>query len=189
VVVVALPVSAAHAAEASGCSGSVQSLMADGSALDTASAPGIGGTQDKPLVIDPKGSVMWQGATDTAITSGTWSVTVMGVPFRSGDIDNADGTTTGSGTVDLASAPAPVQWLLQTKAKIPVSGTMSGSGGNCSASGYLAGSGSAPLTSPVFLAGAGFAVLGALLALWMLLGTKATAVANAAATTGGGAAA
>lgn len=184
----ALPATAAQAADASGCSGSVRSAMADGSALDSAEAPGAGATQDDPLVIDPQGTVAWQGATDTAITSGTWSVSVMGLSFLNGTIDNPDGTTSGSGTVDLAAAPAPVQWVLQTKARIPVSGTMTGSGATCTGSGYIAGLGSSPMSSPLFLAGAAFAGIGLLMGLWLLLGTKATATVASTGTMGGGAA-
>ena len=35
--------------------------------------PAPGGTENDPLVIDPKGSVAWQGSTDVAITSGRWA--------------------------------------------------------------------------------------------------------------------
>ncbi|MDP1877106.1 MAG: hypothetical protein Q8M17_06070 [Actinomycetota bacterium] len=181
-----LPASAALAAEAEGCQGSVQSLMADGSSLDSATAPGAGGTADDPLVIDPDGSIAWEGSTDVAITSGTWSVTVGGVPFRSGDVDNADGDTSGSGVVDLAGAPDPVQWVLTTNARIPVEGSMSGPEGTCTASGYLAGTGGSPISSPVFIAGAGLAAFGALGVVLMAVGTKAGA-AGAAAAGGAGA--
>lgn len=180
----AMPASTALAADATGCSGSAQSLMADGSTLDSAEAPGGGATADDPLVIDPAGTIAWEGSTDVPITSGTWSVSVMGVPFLSGTVDSPEARTTGSGTVDLAAAPAPVQWVLQTQAKIPVSGSMSGPEGTCTGSGYVAGLGSSPMTSPVFYAGAAFAGLGALMALWLLLGTKATAVAAAPASGG-----
>ena len=46
----------------------------------------------------------------------------------SGTADNADGTTSADGVVDLADTLAPVQWLLQTNALIPVSGQLSGLG-------------------------------------------------------------
>lgn len=172
-----LPVPAALAADASGCSGTVQSLTADGTPLDQAAAPGAGATANDPLVVDPAGSVAWEGSTDVAITSGTWSVTLGGIPFRSGDVDNAAGTTSGSGTVDLAGAPAPVQWVMTSNAKIPISGSVTGPEGTCTASGYLAGTGGSPISSPAFIAGAGLAAFGALGVLAMALGTKASAVA------------
>jgi hypothetical protein len=174
-----LPVPAALAADATGCSGTVQSLTADGAPLDQAAAPGEGGTANDPLVIDPNGSIAWEGSTDVAITSGSWSVSLGGVPFRSGEVDNADGTTSGAGTVDLAGAPAPVQWVLTSNARIPVSGSMTGPEGTCTASGYLAGTGGSTIASPAFLAGAGLAAFGALGVLAMALGTKAGAAAVA----------
>lgn len=174
-----LPVTAAFAADAAGCTGSVQSLMADGSPLDTASAPGAGGTESDPLVIDPQGSVAWEGSTNAAITSGTWSVTVGGLPFLSGEVDNPDGDTSGSGTVDLAGAPAPAQWVLQSNARIPVAGQMSGPDGTCTGGGFIAGTGGSPISSPIFIAGAGLAVAGVLLGAGMLATTKATATTGA----------
>lgn len=176
-----IPVPAALAADATGCSGTVQSFTTDGAALDQAAAPGEGGTANDPLVIDPTGSVAWEGSTDVAITSGSWSVSLGGVPFRSGDIDNADGTTSASGTVDLAGAPAPVQWVLTSNARIPVSGSITGPEGTCTASGYLAGTGGSVITSPAFLTGAGLAAFGLLGVLAMALGTKASAAASVAA--------
>lgn len=175
-----IPGSVALAADATGCSGSVESRLADGSALDRASAPGQGGTASDPLVIDPAGSVAWEGSTESVITGGSWSVRVGGVPVLSGTADNAEGATEASGVVDLAGALAPVQWVLQTNALIPVDGELTGSGGTCSGSGYIAGTGGGTFTSPVFLAGAGFTALGAILAIGLLAATKATALAAAA---------
>lgn len=175
-----IPASAALAADASGCSGSVESRLADGSSLDRASAPGPGGTASDPLVIDPQGSVAWEGSTESVITGGSWSVRVGGVPVLSGTADNADGATAASGVVDLAGALAPVQWVLQTNALIPVDGELTGSGGTCSGSGYIAGTGGGMFTSPIFLAGAGFTTLGAILAIGLFAATKATALTAAA---------
>ena len=50
--VMIIPASAAIAANATGCSGSVATQLADGQPLDYASAPGDGGTATDPLVID-----------------------------------------------------------------------------------------------------------------------------------------
>ncbi len=179
----ALPMTAAHAADATGCSGSADSLAADGSVLSSASAPGAGGTQDDPLVVDPDGTVAWEGSTDSVITDGTWSVTVMGVPFLSGSFDNSDGSTSADGVVDVATAPAQVKWVLATSALIPVSGEMSGQGGTCSGSGFIAGTGESPMGSPIFLAGVGFIAVGGILVVVMVVGTKLVAVGTA----GGGA--
>jgi hypothetical protein len=175
-----VPVSAAFAADATGCSGSVESRLADGTKLDAASAPGSGGTATDPLVIDPAGSVAWEGSTSAVITGGTWTVRVGGVPVMSGTADNTEGATSASGVVDLANALAPVQWILQTNALIPVDGELTGTGGTCSGSGYVAGTGGGTFTSPVFLAGAGFTTLGVILALGMIAATKASALTAAA---------
>ena len=184
VLAVGLPMTAARAADATGCSGSVQSLMADGTELDTASAPGAGGTENDPLVIDPEGAVAWEGSTDTAITSGSWAVAVGGVPFLSGTVDNGDGKMSSSGVVDLASAPAPVQWVFVTNARIPVAGEMTGPEGSCTGSGYIAGTGGSPTSSPVFYMGLGFIGLGLAMAITVVVATKAAA-ATAVAAAGG----
>lgn len=184
---VVLPAAAALAADATGCSGSVTSMMADGSELDSATAPGAGGTASDPLVIDPAGSVAWEGSTDSVITNGTWAVRVGGVQVKSGTADNAEGKTSASGTVDLADTLAPVQWILQTNAKVPVDGELTGQGGTCTGSGYVAGTGAGTFTSPVFLGGAALAGLGVIGAIAMAASTKATAAAGAAAGASGGA--
>ena len=181
-----LPASAALAANATGCSGSVQSQLADGQPLDEAFAPGDGGTATDPLVIDPAGAVAWEGSTDAVITGGTWSVQVGGVTVMSGTAENAEGKTSADGVVQLADTLAPVQWILQTNALIPVSGQLTGSGGTCSGDGYIAGTGGGTFTSPVFLAGAGFTGLAVIFALGLFATTKVqvlTAAAQAASST------
>lgn len=175
-----VPASVAWAADATGCSGSVESQLADGTTLDTASAPGSGGTVDDPLVIDPTGKVVWEGSTDVVITGGTYTVRVGGVPVMSGTAENAEGAASASGTVDLNGTLAPVQWVLQTNALVPVEGELTGTGGSCSGSGYVAGTGGGTFTSPVFLAGAGITVVGVALALGMFAATKASTLTAAA---------
>jgi hypothetical protein len=180
VAVMIVPASAALAADATGCQGTVASRLADGTPLDKASAPGEGGTASDPFVIDPQGSVAWEGTTDAVITGGSWTVRVGFVPVMSGTADNAEGKTSAEGVVDLGDALAPVQWILQTNALIPVDGELTGTGGTCSGSGYIAGTGGGTFTSPVFLAGAGVTALGAILALGVIATTKATALTAAA---------
>ncbi len=179
--VVAFP-AAASAAEADGCSGTFTSKDASGLTLDTASAPGAGATQSAPLRVDPGGSVEWSGSTDAVITDGTWSVTVAGVPFLSGQFANGDGTTTRSGVQDLSGLPGPATWALQGAMVIPVSGTITGSGGSCDASGWITGTGS-PTSSPIFFLGAGLGVVGLLMGSAVVAGTKV--VAGGAAAAGG----
>ncbi len=181
---VLVPSAAALAADATGCSGSVVSMTADGAKLDAATAPGAGGTADNPLKLDPGGTVAWTGSSTTAITGGTWSVSALGVTLLSGDAANTEKKTSADGTTDLSTIPA-LKVLLSGSTKIPVSGTITGTGGSCTASGYVAGTGS--LTSaPLFWIGSVLALLGLLLGVSVLTGTKA--VATTAAVTSGGAA-
>jgi hypothetical protein len=157
---------------------------ADGAKLDAATAPGAGATADKPLKLDPAGSVAWKGSTTTAITGATWSVSALGVTLLSGEAANAEKKTSAEGTTDLSTIPV-LKVLLSGSTKIPVSGTFSGTGGSCTASGYISGTGS--LTgAPLFWAGSVLALLGLLLGASVLTGTKA--VATTAAVTSGGAA-
>lgn len=178
----ALPISAAWAADATGCSGSVVSTDGAGNVLGKATAPGAGATQDDPLPIDSAGMVAWKGSTDAVITDASWSVTVMGVPFLSGTFDNTEGLDTSEGVQNLAELPSGVTWALKGSQVIPVSGSITGTGGSCTAEGYITGTGS-PTSSPMFYAGAGAAVVGLALAAGVLAGTKA---AGAAAATGAG---
>lgn len=179
----ALPVSAAWAADATGCSGSVVSKDAAGVVIGRASAPGDGGTQADPLPIDPQGTVAWKGSTDTVITDANWSVSIMGVTALSGTFANDEGLDASAGVQDLAALPSGVTWALQGSQVIPVAGSISGSGGSCTAEGYLTGTGS-PTSSPMFYAGVGAAVVGAGLAIGVIAGTKAAA-GSAAAGAGG----
>ena len=99
----ALPVSAAWAADATGCSGSVVSKDAAGVVIGKASAPGDGGTQADPLPIDPQGTVAWKGSTDSVITDADWSVSIMGVTALSGTFANDEGLDASAGVQDLAA--------------------------------------------------------------------------------------
>lgn len=175
----ALPVSAAWAADATGCSGSVVSTDVTGAVIGKASAPGDGGTQADPLPIDPQGKVAWKGSTDSVITDADWSVSIMGVTALSGTFANAEGLDASAGVQDLAALPSGVTWALQGSQVIPVSGSISGTGGSCTAEGYITGTGS-PTSAPMFYAGAGAAVVGVGLAIGVIAGTKAAAGAAAA---------
>ena len=174
----ALPMTAALAAEATGCSGEVVSIDATGLEIGRASAPGPGGTQADPLPIDPAGTVQWSGSTDAVITNGTWSVTVAGVPLMSGDFDNSDGTTSASGTTDLSTLPLAA--VLKGKQVIPVTGAITGAGGACSGSGFITGTGS-PTSAPMFDAGLVLTAAGVAMSGGMLAATKAVMASGGAA--------
>ncbi len=179
--VVALP-AAAVAAEADGCSGTVATYDTSGSEVGAVDVPGDGGTQADPLPVDAKGTVVWSGTTDAAITNATWSVTVGGVRVAGGTFENADGETAYGSTEDLSGPLGPVAWALNGSMVIPVSGTITGDGGTCRASGWITGTGSAT-SSPIFFAGLGVGVVGILMGVGVLAGTKA--VAGGAAAAGG----
>jgi hypothetical protein len=180
----AFPASAAFAADATGCSGSVVSSDGAGKEIGTAAAPGEGGTQAKPLPIDTAGSVAWKGSTDTVITNGSWSVTIAGAPFLSGEFANTDGATTSDGVQDMSSLPSLLASVLTNKMVVPVAGEITGTGGSCSASGYITGV-AAPTSSPVFYAGAVVGGIGVAMAVGVIVGTKALA-ASAVPPSGGG---
>lgn len=180
--VVALP-AAAMAAEADGCSGTFATYDTTGAELGSVDVPGDGGTQADPLPVDAKGTVVWSGTTDAAIANATWSVTVGGVRVGSGSFENAAGETEYGGTEDLSGPLGPVAWALRGGMVIPVSGTITGDGGTCRASGWITGTGSAT-SSPIFFAGLGLGVVGILMGVGVFAGTKAVAAGGAAAAGG-----
>jgi hypothetical protein len=126
-----------------------------GADLDTLAGPGTS-DPNNPFDVDRKGSVAWSG-TGPAITSGTFSVTVYGVPVWSGDIDNPDGKTSADGTLDLAEILSVVP--IDLVGVVEVSGSVSGTGGSCSGSAWVRIGGD-PLTSIPGLVGLGAAILG-----------------------------
>jgi hypothetical protein len=181
VLVIATPASAAFAADAAGCSGTVQSYNADGTKLGAAAAPGKGGTQSNPLPVDAAGTVKWSGSTEAAITDGSWSVSVMGLPVLKGSINNPDGMDQASGEQDVSALSGTVGWLLKGDQVVPVSGELTGTGGSCTASGYITGTGS-PTGAPLFLLGVLFSVLGLVLIVMTVVKTKVVGVAFSAPT-------
>ncbi len=169
VFMVAVPSGSANAAEAVGCSGEATSFTASGVLLDGATGPGEGGSADRPFVIDMDGKVSWSGSTDAVITNGSWSVNVAGLPVDNGEFTNDDRLQSNSGDFALSELPDLVSAMLGAlgEAKIPVSATVTGDGGSCTASGYVTGKGS-PYASPLFYSAIFFLLIGLLLLLWML---------------------
>jgi hypothetical protein len=180
----ALPASAASAANATGCSGSVVSMNAAGDEIGTAKAPGEGGTQADPLPIDTAGKVAWKGSTDSVITDATWSVSVGGATFLQGTFANSEGATTSEGVQDMSGLPGLLGSVLTNKMAVPVAGEITGTGGSCSADGFITGI-VAPTSSPVFYAGAVVGAVGLAMGIGVIAGTKALAV-TAVPPSGGG---
>src|SRR6266545_5861921 len=110
-----------------GCTMSVQSMRADGSVHDKATAPGSGGTQNDPLEVDSNGTVTWSGTTGSqVIKSNSWHVDVFYLPLFRGSSANTDGETSAEGTVDFRK-DAPFRFTGLYFA----SGGISGDGGGC----------------------------------------------------------
>jgi hypothetical protein len=115
----ALSVSTAHAADATGCQGEATSFDAAGIPMDNAAAPGEGGTREDPLDVLWVGTIEWSGSTDEVLQNGTYKVGVAptrggilvetfvgGVTSRlpgfSGDVKNQDGKKKAEGVVSPA---------------------------------------------------------------------------------------
>ena len=119
---------------------------------DTLTGPATS-DQNNPFDVDRKGSVTWTG-TGPAITTGTYQLTIYGLPVWSGDIDNPGAKTSADGTLDLGDVlPIDVVGLIE------VGGSVSGTGGSCSGSAWVRIGGD-PLTSIPGLVGIGLGVLG-----------------------------
>ncbi len=168
-VAIMIGATSAIASEAEGCYGSLVSHSVDGEQISLARPPDASATPENPFVVDPQGRVTWYGEASSTITDATWSVSAVGIPFLSGGAPNPEGVRIYEGTLDLATLPAPASWLLTGAMVIPVTGTISGTGGTCTASGYVTGQGQ-PTSSPFFYAG----LVALLLGVAALVGVVAT---------------
>ncbi len=174
VAALALPVSA-WAAEAEGCSGNFESFDRDGNSISTASAPGSGGTATDPFLVDPEGTVTWNGTTDVAITDGSWTVTVAGVRAFSGGINDEDAEKFNEGTQSMTALPGFVRSMLSENIVIAVKGEIAKDGDVlCSASGYIGGTGSTA-SSPIFIGGVILTAAGTVLGAVAVVKTRAVA--------------
>ena len=155
---VAGPAAAADPAGASitgPCTLTATSTDESGAQLDTMTGPATS-DPNNPFDVDRAGAVAWSG-TGPAITSGSYQLTIYGVPVWSGDIDNPDGKTSADGVLDLADifSIVPVDLV----GVVEVSGSVSGTGGSCSGSAWVRIGGD-PLTSVPGLVGLGAGILG-----------------------------
>jgi hypothetical protein len=136
------------------CTVSATSTTAAGGQLDALIGPATSDSSN-PFDVDPKGQVAWSGS-GPAITSGTYQLTIYGVPIWSGSIDNPSGKSNADGTLDLASVlPGGLVGVVQ------VGGSVTGQGGSCSGSAWIKISGD-PLTSIPGMGGIGLAIVGLL---------------------------
>jgi len=167
----------AHAAEAEGCAGEAASSTEDGTALDTAQAPGEGGTLEDPLQVEWNGPIAWSGTTDVVLQDGTTSVVlapssggvVLGAVFEAasgrlfgGDFANSEGDTEREGTTTLANYSLGVPLMTGTYS---VDLSMTAAAGSCVGLGYLTIVDN-PVTSVLWWAAAALILAGLLLAVF-----------------------
>ena len=162
----AVPAMAAEPAGATltdGCTVSAISTDAGGDELGTLTGPATS-SPDQPFVVDRAGEVAWEG-TAPLIQSGTYGLSVFGVPVWGGEFTNDDGLTSASGTVKVADVlPVDLVGLFE------VSGSVKGEGGACEGSAWVKLAGD-PITSIPGLVGIGLAVLGGIGVLASVFGS------------------
>lgn len=162
----------ALAADATGCSGSAISFDADGIPIDNVKAPGEGGTQADPFLIDLDGEVAWVGSTSTVLTDATWSVNAGGIPILSGEFANEEGKTKDAGRLSMSSTlPGPVAALLKGSQVVPVSGSIVSAAGTCEGSGYIS-AGLPAFGTPMWITAIVLIVISLLLLGFLLLHTE-----------------
>ncbi len=166
-------VAPALAADASGCSGSAVSIDSGGHPVDKVTAPGAGGTRDQPFVVDLNGSIAWKGSTPVALKDGSWSVTLGGLPVRSGDVSEDQSVTTKSGTTDLSEIPAFASAFLDGKTVVPVVVDINAANGTCSATVYVS-TATSPTFTPLWITGTVMLIIGVMLLIFLLVRILAT---------------
>lgn len=131
-----------------GCAGTATTADPAGTPLGIVdTAAGVAASSDVPLLVDPEGTVTYDGASASVITDHTWSVTVAGQKVASGASANAGKLTTANGTVDVADyLPVSVTGTVLAQA------TIEGTGGTCRADVWIKVDGN-PWTSANGLAG------------------------------------
>jgi hypothetical protein len=155
-VVLVLSAPAASAATlGGGCNGAGTSKDADGTKLDTASAPGAGGTKSAPFLVDSNGTVDYSGTTPTVFHNHSWHVDVSGITVKDGGSNNGTNQSGTSGTVKVHSyLPVNAVGLYR------VTGGITAGEGACSGSAWIKVAGS-PVGTVGWIAGLVAAALGA----------------------------
>jgi hypothetical protein len=128
------------------CTMQATSSTAAGGPLDSIQGGAPDATQQDPFLVDWDGTVAYTGGSNVAMVNNHWGINVFIVPtpLQGGDPNTAD-TRTGNGTVGV-SANAPFRFT----GLYYVSGTLTGSGGTCTGSGWFKLTGDPVGTIPFF---------------------------------------
>lgn len=151
------------------CTLTLTSLDANGNQVGTATAGAADATQADPLQVEWNGTVEWAGTQGSqVIKDHHWSVSIFNIPSPlSGGDPNTAGKTDGSGTEQVGlNLPFRFTGLFF------VSGSILGTGGSCSGSGWMKLNGDPFGTIPFWA----FLVLVVLGLLLMLMGWRGAAV-------------
>ena len=153
------------------CTLKANSLAAGGGAVDSIEGGAPDATQGDPFLVDWDGTITYVGASNVAMVNNTWGVSVFmfPTPLGGGD-DNPEDTRTGDGTVGV-SANAPFRFT----GLYYVSGSLSGSGGACTGSGWFKLTGDPVGTIP-FFGGLGVLILGIVMLAFGARGHTITAI-------------
>jgi len=153
------------------CTLKANSLAAGGGAVDSIEGGAPDATQGDPFLVDWDGTITYVGASNVAMVNNTWGVSVFmfPMPLGGGD-DNPEDTRTGDGTLGV-SANAPFRFT----GLYYVSGSLSGSGGACTGSGWFKLTGDPVGTIP-FFGGLGVLILGIVMLAFGARGHTITAI-------------
>jgi len=138
-----------------GCKGSGVSKDGNGKQLDTASAPGQGGTKDDPFLVTQDGTVDYQGTSPTVFHNHSWHVDISGATVKSGGSRNGTNQAGTSGTVQVDDY-LPVNAVGLYRA----TGGITADEGSCSGSAWIKVVGS-PVGTIAWIVGLVTTVLGA----------------------------
>lgn len=129
-----------------GCSGSGTSLSSSGTTLQTATAPRPPTSSSHPVLVEPNGTVTYQGSSSAVITNNSWHIKVAGITVKSGGGKNSSHKTAKSGTEKVSSyLPFTITGLAY------VSGSLTGDGGSCTGSMWIKLAGNPAGTVPWFI--------------------------------------
>lgn len=153
------------------CTLQATGLAADGSTIGSIQSGADDATQDHPFLVDWDGTVAYKGSTQVEMKNNTWHVDVFGIPTPlSGGSPNGEDNRDGSGTVGVsANAPFRITGLYY------VSGSITGSGGTCTGSGWFKLTGDPIGTIPFFVA-LGVLVVGILMLVAGIRGHAITGI-------------